>query len=53
MAYACPIWNVAFVAQLLKLLRVQDQVFPATDNSPRRIPIRDLHVAFGVAYIYV
>jgi hypothetical protein len=52
MPYVCSIWEVAVETHLLKLLRVQNKILPATDNSPRRILIRDLHVTFEVARIY-
>jgi hypothetical protein len=36
----------------LKLQRLQNRVFRSTGNFPRRIPVRDLHKAFSIPYVY-
>jgi hypothetical protein len=52
MTYACPAWEFAADNQLLKLQRLQNKVLRTTGNFPRRTPVRDLHMAFKLPYIY-
>jgi hypothetical protein len=52
MTYACPTWEYAAGAHLLKLQRLQNRVFRTIGNLDRRTPVRKLHVAFKVPYLY-
>jgi hypothetical protein len=36
----------------LKLQRLQNKVLRTFGNLPRRTPVRELHKAFNIAYIY-
>jgi hypothetical protein len=53
MAYAGPAWEFAADSHLLKLQRLQNKVFRTIGNFPRSTPVRDLHMAFKLAYIYI
>jgi hypothetical protein len=50
--YACPAWEFAADTYLLKLQRLQNRVLCTIGNFPRRTPVRDLHVAFEILYVY-
>jgi hypothetical protein len=52
MTYACPTWEFAADAHLLKLQRIQNSVLRAVGNLGRRTPVRDLHLAFKIPYVY-
>jgi hypothetical protein len=52
MTYACPAWEFAAESHLLKLQRLQNKVFRTIGNFPRRTPVRDMHVAFQIPYVY-
>jgi hypothetical protein len=52
MTYACPAWEFAADTHLLKLLRLQNKVLRTIGNFPRRTPVRDVHVAFKIPYVY-
>jgi hypothetical protein len=52
MTYACPAWEFAADKHLLKLQRLQNKVLRTTGNFPRCTPVRDLHMAFKLPYIY-
>jgi hypothetical protein len=52
MTYACPAWELAADTGLLKLQRLQNKVLSTVGNSPRFTPVRDLHTAFNLPYIY-
>jgi hypothetical protein len=52
MTCACPAWEFAAESHLLKLQRLQNRVLRTTGNFPRRISVRDLHVAFQIPYVY-
>jgi hypothetical protein len=52
MTYACPAWEFAADTQLLKLQRLQNKILRTTGNFPRRTPVRDLHTAFKILYVY-
>jgi hypothetical protein len=52
MTYVCPTWEYAADAQLLKLRRLQNRVLRAIGNLDRCTPVRELHVAFKVPYMY-
>jgi hypothetical protein len=46
MTYACLTWEFAADSHLLKLQRLQNKVLGTIGKLPRRIPTRDLHVAY-------
>jgi hypothetical protein len=50
--YACPAWEFAEDAHLLKLQRLQNKVLRISGKFPRCTPVRELHMAFQVPYIY-
>jgi hypothetical protein len=52
MTYACPTWEYAVDAHLLKLQRLQNRVLGAVGNIHRCTPVRELHVAFKIQYAY-
>jgi hypothetical protein len=52
MTYACPTWYYASDALLLKLQRLQNRVHHTTGNLDRCTPVRELHVAFKIPYVY-
>jgi hypothetical protein len=52
MTYACPAWNFVADIHLMKLQRLQSRVLRPTGNFPRRTPVRELHMAFSIPYIY-
>jgi hypothetical protein len=52
MTYACPAWEFAADTHLLKLQRLQNKALRTTGNFPRRTPVRELHMAYQVPYIY-
>jgi hypothetical protein len=47
--YACTAWEFAADTHLLKLQRLQHKTI---GNFPRRTPVRELHKAFNIPYIY-
>jgi hypothetical protein len=52
MTYVCLAWEFAADTNLLKLQRPQNRVLRTIGNFPRRTPVRDLHVAFKIPYVY-
>jgi hypothetical protein len=52
MIYPCPAWVFAADNHLLKLKRLQNKVLLTIGNFPRCTPVRDLHMAFKLPYIY-
>jgi hypothetical protein len=52
MIYACAAWEFAAETHLLKLQRLQNKVLRTTGKLPRRTPVRDLHMAFQIPYVY-
>jgi hypothetical protein len=52
MIYACPTWEHATNAQLLKLQRLQNRVLSIIGNPDRCTPFCDLQVAFKIPKIY-
>jgi hypothetical protein len=52
MTYACPTWDLAADTHLMKLQRLQNKVLRTIGNFPRRTPVRELHKAFSIPYIY-
>jgi hypothetical protein len=52
MTYACLAWEFAAENHLLKLQRLQNKVLRTIGNFPRCTPVRDLHMAFKLPYLY-
>jgi hypothetical protein len=52
MNYACPAWEFASNAHLIKLQNLQNKVLRTIGNFPRRTPVRELHMAFHLSYVY-
>jgi hypothetical protein len=52
MTYASTAWEFAANTNLLKLQRPQNKVLRTTHNFQRRTPVRELHKAFNILYIY-
>jgi hypothetical protein len=52
MTYACPAWEFDADTHLLKLKSLQNKVLSTIGNFPRRTPVRKLHKAFNIPYIY-
>jgi hypothetical protein len=51
-SYASPAWEIAADSYLLKLQHLQNKVLRTTGNLPRRIPTRNLHMAFNILYLH-
>jgi hypothetical protein len=52
MTYARPAWEFAANTHLMKLQRLQNNVIRTTGNYPSRTPVRDLHLAFQIPFVY-
>jgi hypothetical protein len=52
MTYASPAWKFAADTHLMKLQGLQNKVLRTIGNLPRRTPIRNLHMAFKIPYVY-
>jgi hypothetical protein len=52
MTYASPTWEFAVDTHLMKLQRLQNRVLRAIGNLDWRTPVRDLHLAFKILYLY-
>jgi hypothetical protein len=52
MTYACPTSEFAENIHLIKLHRLQNRVLGAIRNLDRSTPVRDLHLAFKIPYVY-
>jgi hypothetical protein len=52
MTYVCPAWEFAADTHLIKLQRQQNTVLPTIGNFPRRPPVREMHMAFHLPYVY-
>jgi hypothetical protein len=50
MTYALPAWEFAADTHLLKLQHLQNKVLRT--NFLKRTPVRELHKAFNIPYIY-
>jgi hypothetical protein len=50
--YVSPTWEFAADTHLLKLQRLQNRVLRAVDHLGRRTPVRDVHLAFKISYVY-
>jgi hypothetical protein len=51
-SYACLVSEFAADIHLLKMKRLQNKVFRTTGKFPRFTPVRELHMAFLLPYIY-
>jgi hypothetical protein len=52
MTYACPAWELSADTYLLKLQRLQNRFLRTIGNFPRLTPVRELHVALKIPYVY-
>jgi hypothetical protein len=52
MTYGCPVSELAADTYLLKLRSLQNQVLRTTAYFSRYTPVRDLHTAFDLPYVY-
>jgi hypothetical protein len=52
MTYASPAKEFAANTHLLKLQRLQNKVLRTIGNFPKCTPVRELHKAFNIPYIY-
>jgi hypothetical protein len=52
MTYASPAWEFSADTHLMKLQRLQNKVLRTIGNYPRHRPVRDLHLAFHILYVY-
>jgi hypothetical protein len=52
MIYVSPDSKFAADTHLMKLQRLQKKVLRTIGNLPRRTPVRDLHMAFKIPYVY-
>jgi hypothetical protein len=52
MTYVCPSWEFAADTHLIKLQRLQNKVLRTIGNFPRRTPVREIHMAFHLPYVY-
>jgi hypothetical protein len=50
--YACPAWELEADTYLLKLQRLRNKVLRTTVNFPRCTPVRDMHRAHNLPYVY-
>jgi hypothetical protein len=53
MTFASPALEFAADTHLMKLQHLQNKLLGTIDNYPRRTPIRNLHLAFRIPYVYV
>jgi hypothetical protein len=52
MTYVCPAWEFSADNHLLKLQSLQNKVLRTIRHFPRCTRVRDLHMAFILAYVY-
>jgi hypothetical protein len=52
MTYSSPAWEFAADTHLMKLQRLQNKVLRTISNYPRSTPVRDLHLAFQIPFVY-
>jgi hypothetical protein len=52
MTYASPAWEFSANAHQMKLQRLQNKVLRTNGNYPRSTPVRDLHLAFQIPFVY-
>jgi hypothetical protein len=52
MTYACPTWEFAADTHLMKVQRLQNRFLRVIGKLDRNTPIRDMHLAFKILYVY-
>jgi hypothetical protein len=52
MTYDSLAWESAADTHLMKLKCLQNKVLHTIGNIPRLIPVRELHTAFNIPYVY-
>jgi hypothetical protein len=52
MTYASSAWKFAADTHLMKLQGLQNKVLRTTGKYPRPTPVRDLHMAFKIPFVY-
>jgi hypothetical protein len=52
MAYDCPAWEFAADNHLMKLQRLQNKMLHTIGKFTRNTPIRAIHNAFQIPYVY-
>jgi hypothetical protein len=52
MTYASPAWESAAETHLIKLQSLQNKVLCTIGNFSRPTPVRELHTAFNIPYVY-
>jgi hypothetical protein len=52
MTYACPAWEFAAATHPSKLQRLQKKVLRTVSKFPKCSPVREIHMAFQVSYVY-
>jgi hypothetical protein len=52
LTYACPTWEFVAETHLMKLQHLQNRVLRTIGNLDWRTPVRDLHLAFKISYVY-
>jgi hypothetical protein len=52
LTYAFPAWEFGTDTHLLKLQRLQNRILRTSGNFPWRTPVRELHKAFSIPYVY-
>jgi hypothetical protein len=52
MTYACPTWEHAAGTHLLKLQRLQNRTLRAIANLETCTPVREMHMAFKILFVY-
>jgi hypothetical protein len=52
MTNACPAWEFAAHTHLMKLQRLQNKVLRTIGSFSRCTPVRDMHTAFNLPYVY-
>jgi hypothetical protein len=52
MTYACPAWEFAAETHLFKLQCLQNKILRTIGKLPWHTPVRDLHMAFQIPYVY-
>jgi hypothetical protein len=52
MTYACPAWKFTPDNHQMRLQLLQNKILRTNGNFLRRTPVRDLHMAFKLPYMY-
>jgi hypothetical protein len=52
MTYASHTWEFEADTHLMKLQRLQNKVLRTTGKFPRRTPVREMHMALKLPYVY-